>query len=850
MRHHSLATSIAFILTPLALALQTTSVGAQDARLELEEIIVTAQRRAENVLEVPISISVETAASLQKKGITTLEGMSLQTPSLITQDAGRISSVAIRGLGSAGLDSVESSVGIYIDDIYFGRSRLSRNPLFDMDRIEVLRGPQGTLYGRNTIAGAIAMHTARPTSEFSARILAEMGNLNSHKAEGYISGPLTDTLAVRLAAMNSRRGRYLDNEIGPDGGGQDTEGYRVSATWNPTEKLSVFGKYETMVHEQVGIFDQLVGDPFGVWASHPGIDVKRDHHQQVNGIGPQALHHPGGYFTSESAALHLNWELSGGYNLKSVSGWSEYDARSRDWITASPDSALTINGLTDRVEYWSQELRLESPDDRRFRFLAGAFVDYYDLKTLPRAHDRAVMNLGVNVLPGVVQGLASNPALGFLGGSQADVAAGFADGTREYLRLSTWSGDPATGVSNLDQVIKTWSVFFEGQYEFNPQWRLSLGIRYTAESNATRMSKGTFYTNGLGLPWGSFPDANEIAASAIAANPALAPWGPYLPSIYDGVLSQPIAPGLVFSNMPLLMAAPSGTPLAKDRIKENHWIPSLKLQYFPSDEAMYYLTIATGYKAGGFNSSNINVYTRAGDTFDGEKSVAVEVGGKLTLLEGRGQFNFALFHTRFDDMQASSITPQGAATVVNAAKAVSQGIEVDTTWRISEALTAGAAWAWLDAHYKDSEELTCGAYMKALRQAQGEDFTFTPCTFRLDKLPNGKDELQRAPKNTYTLWAEYRSALSDAWELQMFASLNYRDKVTTMLDASLWTQSITILNARVALNQTRGDWTVALYGNNLLDDDGLLLLQENSGGAVKGIITTPRTWGLQFIKNW
>ena len=158
--------SALFILTPLAFALQTGSVFAQDSSFTLEEIIVTAQRRAENVLEVPISMTVETAASLQKKGVTTLEGLSLQTPSLVTQDGGRISSVAIRGLGSAGLDTVESSVGIYIDEIYYGRSRLSRNPLFDMDRIEVLRGPQGTLYGRNTTGGAVQLVTKRPADEF------------------------------------------------------------------------------------------------------------------------------------------------------------------------------------------------------------------------------------------------------------------------------------------------------------------------------------------------------------------------------------------------------------------------------------------------------------------------------------------------------------------------------------------------------------------------------------------------------------------------------------------------------------------------------------------------------------
>lgn len=849
MRHHPSARLLSFALTPLAFSLATTTAIAQDTpSLGLEEIIVTAQRRAENVLEVPISMTVETADTLQKKGITTLQALSLQTPSLITQDGGRVSYVSIRGLGTGGLDTMESSVGIYIDEVYFGRSRLSRNPLFDMERIEVLRGPQGTLYGRNTIAGAISMHTARPTSEFSARLLAETGNLDSHKFEGSISGPITDNFAVRMAALNSRRGAYLKNELGPDGGGQETEGYRLSASWNPVESLSVFGKYETMVHENVGTYDQLVGDPFGVFAGYPGIDVKANRKQQVSGTGLQALKHPGGYFQSESAALHLNWDLAGGYALKSVTGWSTYDARSRDWISASPDSALTINGMTERVDYWSQELRFESPDDRPFRFLGGVFVDRYEVETLPRAGDFAAINIAGSVLPGFVQSLIAN-------GMPASIAQGFAAGTAEAFRLITPSGDPTTGTSNLKQDIKTWSVFFEAQYDFNPQWRLTAGARYARETDDTTMAKGTFYRDGLGRPWGQLPSGAEIAAAAIAADPMLA-YVPGLDAIYDSVLSNPLDPrypppwGPTVADLPSMIAAPSGTPIAKDRIKESRWMPSVKLQYFPHDDAMYYLTVSTGFKAGGFNSSNINAYTRAGDTFSGEKSIALEIGTKLTLLDGRAVVNAAVFRTHFKDMQASTITPQGASQVVNAARAVVQGFEIDGVLRISESLTAGASWAWLDAHYTDSEELGCGAYMKALRQSRGEDFSTTQCTFRLDKLPSGKDDLQRSPRNTAGIWGEFRHAVSNDWEMQIYAALSYREKNSTTLDDYLWAGSVTNLNARFALNDLHNGWTVALFGDNLLDDDALILHQENSGGAVKGIITTPRTWGLQLVKNW
>ena len=838
------------ILTAITVAVAAGPAPAQDNKLALEEVIVTAQKRVQSAQDVPIAMTVETGDTLQKKGITTLEGLSYQTPSLYSQDGGRVSSLAIRGLGSPGLDTVESSVGIYIDEIYFGRSRLSRNPLFDMERIEVLRGPQGTLYGRNTIAGAISMYTARPTSEFEASILAEGGNLDSYKFEGYLSGPLIGGLSGRFAALNSERGTYLDNEIGPDGGGQDTEGYRGSLLWEPSDSFEVFAKYEHMNHENEGIFDQLVSDPFGVWADYPGIDLKQDDNQQVSGTGLQSLRNPGGNFSSDSAAIDVTWDIAGDYRLRSVTGWTKYDARSKDYITASPEDSLTINGMTERTEYWSQELRIESPADRRFHFIAGGFFDNYDTFTIPRANNFASLNLGGQVLGPTVAGLeeALVPIFGPVG---VNIADGYATGTQESFRLITPSGDPVSGKSNLDQVIQTWSVFFEGTFEFSDKWHGVLGVRYLEEENSVKLAKGTYYRNGDGLPWGAFPTGSEITAAAQAADPALAALpAALLDQVYDGVNANEIAPGVPFTSLPLLIAAPGGTPRASDSIEDEQVIPSGKLQYFHSDDSMFYLTVATGFKAGGFNSSNINTYTREGDSFDNEDALSVEVGGKLTLLDGSAQFNFAVFRTEFDDLQVSTITPQGASTVLNASSAVTQGIEIDATWRLTDAITIGGAYAYLDAEYEDSEELSCGGYQQRVREQAGEDFSEMPCTFLLDDQPSGSNELQRAPEHTASLWGEYFAPVSGAMDLQVYGGVTYRDESSTSLDNYFYADDLTMFNGRIALYHNPGQWSVALFGNNLLDEDGLVLHQDNSGGAVKGIITTPRTYGLQLVKQF
>ena len=855
MRHTTSVSLARFRLLPLVLAVAAGGVAAQD-KLVLEEIIVTAQKREQQIQDVPISMTVDTAELLQKKGISTLEGLSNQTPSLVIQDGGRVSSVAIRGLGSPGLDTVESSVGIYVDEVYFGRSRLSRNPLFDMDRIEVLRGPQGTLYGRNTIAGAISMHTARPSDEFEGRVLAETGNIDSYKYEGYLSGPLTDTLSGRVAAMAAHRGGYLENSEGPDGGGQDTEAFRASLAWNPADALSVFAKYDHMNHRNNGIYDQLVADPFGVWANYPGIDLKKDDKQQVGGTGAQNIADSvGGYYVSDIFAVQANWDMDSGYSLKSITGYNKYDARSRDYITASPVDSLTINGLTERTEYLSQELRLESPSDQPFRFIAGVFADSYKMHTLPRDGQYAALNLGGSVLPNFVKGISTSPALGFLNnfgpGTQAKVAQGFANGTQESFRLFTPAGSPDGRTSNLTQDIETWSAYFEGTYEFNEQWQLILGVRYTDETNKVKMAKGTYYVNGDDLPWGAFPTGAQIAATAVAADPSLAAVpAPLLAAIYGGTANTPIGGGRTVKDLPLLIAAAGGTPRAMDEITKDQFIPSAKLQYFYDDNTMFYLTVASGFKAGGFNSSNINTYSRATDSFESEDALAIEIGGKFTLLDGAAQLNVAVFRTQFDDLQVSTITPQGAATVINAAGAITQGLELDGSWRMSEAVTLGASYAYLDAFYDDSIPLTCGGYQKAIRTQAGEVFTATnPCTFLLDDQPSGDDSMQRAPENTVTIWGEYYAPVSGDWDLQLYGALNYRDESSTSLENYFYADDLTLLSGRVALVNDTSGWSVALFGNNLLDDDGLVLTQDNSGGAVKGIITTPRTYGLQLTKN-
>ncbi len=856
---HRLSIPVKSLIAISVAAAASTTAFAQN-RLMLEEIIVTAQKRAENAIDVPISMAIETGESLEKKGILDLQTLSINTPGLYLQDGGRTSQVAMRGLGSPGLDSVESSVGFYIDGVYFGRSRLSRNPLFDMERIEVLRGPQGTLYGRNTIAGAINMITAKPSDEFEGRFLIEgsAGDIDNHKFEAYVSGPIVDGLSGRLSVLNSRRGSYLENsEPGPDGGGQDTEGYRGSLRWQPNDAFDLTFKYEHMNHANLGSYAQLSGNPFNAPALQgiANVDVAIDRNQQVGGTGINNLRDKvGGFYTSDVASVNATWDINDGLRLTSVTGYYDYDAQSRDYITASPVDTLTIAGLTDNYEYWSQELRLESTGDGPFNFIAGVFADNYKLTTKPddAANEFAALTLGGPVLGPTAAGLAASPVIqAIFPGLAQNVADGFANGLADGFTLVTPSGSPDGSQSNLEQDITTWSVFFEGTYEFNEQWHLTAGIRYTDEENETVLAKGTFYRNGAGDPWGQLPSGAELATAAVANDAALAGREGILGLVYQGTLDSEIAPGVPFSFLPFAIGAPAGTPIARpEPITEDSITPSLKLQYFASDDSMYYLSVVTGFKAGGFNSSNILAFTVEGDTFQSEDALAFEIGGKWTLGGGRGTLTAALFRTDFDDLQVGTITAQGASSVVNAASAVSQGLELDTAWRISESLTIGGSYSFLDAHYTDSNTLNCNGFQTQTRILAGDLAPGAPCTFRLDEQFSGNNDLQRAPEHTASAFIEHNTSIAEGWNLQSYVGANYRDEANTSIENILRSDSMLLVNARFALYNEPGDWSLSIYGNNLTDDRGLVLRQDNSGTAEKGIITTPRIWAVQFSKNF
>ncbi len=767
-------------LLAVAIAGVCGAARAQDSSsVVLEELILTASKREQTAKDVPIAVAVETGESLARKNIRDLEQLSLATPGLYVEQGGLTSTLAIRGLGSPGLDTVESSVGTYVDGVYLQRNRISRSPLFDMQRVEVLRGPQGTLYGRNTIAGALNLSSAKPTHETTGHLQVESGNYNQHWTEGYVSGSLSDSVQGRLAVMNSRRGAWMENDApgGEDGGGQDSEAYRLSFRLMPADSLELLLKYEHQVHQQTGLLDQMIRMPgvSDMAALLPGFPEQQlDEHGNNGASGPFAAfslgEHPGQKTSADLLSLQANYALNDRYSLISITGLNQIDASRQMDIDATPYDAIHMNGV-DRFDSISQELRLEAYVDDNFSYIAGLYAD--QLKRDPK-------------------GTAAISSAFFLQSTGQPVA-----GSNPYAGIISPLKDTEDNNS--------WSLYWEGSWEFAPHWNAIGGLRFGQETKEIYKHYGYTALDGS-------------------------------PTSYTAILNN--------VGFELKSFAPSDTPSLSDERTEELVTPSFKLQYQPDADSMYYASASAGAKSGGYNLDDtqaLDYSTLHSIEFDKEKAVALELGSKFLLLDGAAHLNVALFYTDFEDLQAATVSPQNTAAVINIPSAVSQGAEIDGAIRLTESLTVGGSYAYLDARYKDFDNAPCAlpnlqAFFLADPMAP-----LANCTQSLDG-----DELQHAPENSASTYLSHKLPLGSL-SLESNISLNFRDSSSLSLANDLYSDELTTLNARVTLASKQDQWAITAYGNNLTDEDGLVEAQRVSGvglDVVKGIRMAPRSYAL------
>lgn len=468
----------------LAMAsIAVTCAAAQDTDdSRIDTITVTAQKRAENVQEVPISISAYGSEFIEDSGVENLQDIALYSPNfnISTASSATNQRITIRGVGSVSNNAIEPSVGVFIDGVYYPRSGSVVGNLIDLETIEVLRGPQGTLFGRNTPVGALNIRTKDASkNEFESSFQAGFGSQSSYNIGGSISGPLSDSVAFRISGKYSDRDGYGTNLLtGENFGEKDDLNIRGKLDFELSPQLNVilsadYGEFnyggqtvELLNGTQPATFLPTLAALFGPDATNLLTSDPFDHdiyqeHDEVTEDEQWGMSLTGAYV------------LNSGHTIKSITAYREWDAFVVEQALRLPADILP-RVTNYSTETFSQELQLISPGGEKFDYVAGLF--FYD-ETYIIDQD---FDFGADACIPVVFALTGSSAAAQSCAAQPQIDA---------------------SDSEFDQDLQSFAVYGQGTWNFNDQWSATLGGRYTTDDktgNYTNVVNNTFIT-ALGL---------------------------------------------------------------------------------------------------------------------------------------------------------------------------------------------------------------------------------------------------------------------------------------------------------------------------------------------------------------
>lgn len=365
-----------------AMAQTSNQISTETQATAVQDIVVTAQRRAEAAQKVGLALTVVSGEDLDKRNIQTVNDLENTVPSLEvdSQLGGGQPQFRIRGVGLTDYAANNTStVGVYVDEVAYPYGVMTQGLLFDIARIEVLRGPQGTLYGRNTTGGAVSVITSAPTEQLQAGFTASYGSYDAAKLEGYLSGPLTETLSARLAVAAETGGAWqYHRDTGEELGAKDTKAARLRLNWRPTAQTDVDLNLHYSKDDSDGRGLRLVTQPFtsGGGRVYPVDTAHRitgwgisPYFAQLIGVSPDAK--PFRDNEGKGASLRLNHDL-GWATLTAIGSYEAFDRNElNDWDATASNEAGTY--FFNDIETVSQEVRLASPTGGRLQWMAGLY---------------------------------------------------------------------------------------------------------------------------------------------------------------------------------------------------------------------------------------------------------------------------------------------------------------------------------------------------------------------------------------------------------------------------------------------------------------------------------------------
>ncbi len=841
-----------YVFAVLSGSLLTTPAIAQDD--VFEEIIVTATKRPENVMKVPLAVTAVTGQQLQASGIKDMFDLQQNVPGLIVgqSQTATTSNFAIRGIGSTSNNfGVESSVGLYVDNVYRSRQSSIINELVDIEAVEVLRGPQGTLFGKNTPAGAIQIRTVAPsTDSVDAYFEATAGDYGLFRVAGAANIPLSDTTALRGTVFVSQRDGYVDDDnFGADfHNDRDRQGFRLQLGYEPSDtfNMRIIADYAEIdetccvalsrvdslysraslagvpVNGTDAVFLNLGGtvytdfpypQPFlDALAPLPGTVVTGvgfDQYRTGYDSAPVSENEDSGL------SAELNWTMGNGMILTSISAYRAFDTY--DSIDGDfTDTPIFVRDNRAEQSSFSQEFRLSGEFGDGGHWVAGAYYFGQEIESVTDTFAGPLFNTYAQI---------TNPQLMALVDGIALFLQAIPPGT---LPPQAQPFDANTFAKNdFKQDQDGYAVFGQIDIPMGDKLELTLGGRYTDE---TKDITGVFTDSSVGPP----PDPVAILTAIAAAQ-----GGDF--SLLGDLLPV-LQPNVSWGNYSLVELSPR--PNINETLSDDQTTGTVKMTFFPNDDSMLYASYSTGFKSGGTNTDRIN--PTFSTLFGAETSDSIELGYKGDL--GPVRLAVALYQTDFEDFQANTFTGTGF-NLQNAGEVETSGIEIEALWRPTENFELQAFYAHNEADYADFRVGTC--------------WDTTPFhTGVPDPAPPGIDP-EQCDRTGYPVPynPEDRAFIAATQDfpignniLFIRAEYSYASEAFTDGDLDPLTQqdSFGLLNLRVGMDIESWNSTLTLWGRNVTDErwysgsfDAPIQL-----GRMNSYPSEPATYGVTFQMNF
>ncbi len=755
---------------------------AQTDRATVPTIVVTAQRREQELQSVPLAVSALNADMIEDLNARDIRDLTGQVPNFVISEISigpGLTQVSLRGVNSQDPEkSFDPAVGVFIDGIYLGTSAFNLLDGFDLERIEVLRGPQGTLFGRNTTGGAVNAFRTRPTGENGMKAKAVFGSHGRRDAQAIGNVAVSDTLSVKLSGFSFMDDGLWDNRSGGATGEKNRYGASFRALWAPTETFDLDFIYDVAwdASELVPYIPRGVatvtplpyrivqttfptaatvvpGAPADRFCTIPGGSCRQDDFSFSNVTDPH-------FMKANMSAYTLtgNWSPNDSYDVTAIFGYRESEESVFIDFDGTNRTVFNVARLQEYSQY-SGEVRIASKFDGPINFVAGLF-HFHSEYTLAQA-----IKLDASMVAPV-------PLLG--------------------LAFVAGSGDEDS------HEAQTTALFAQMDWQFAPKWNLTLGGRMSWDEK-------TVFTRFVGSPAG-FNAAAYNVASGIPAN---------RPITSQGGASADWA----------------------------EFTPRIALNYQMSDNVLLYASATRGYNAGGF-SARAGTVPDVTTPFNPEFINAYEVGFKSDLFDRRARLNVAFFYNDYSDKQEEAIQPGPpptftSTTVRNVSGARIMGLEIEGSAVFSDQFRVDASLGWMDAEYTDYIGFVSNAqYVSTPAQPAGTLLRADLSGLKLRRTPELTASLSphfETDVGIGTLSARATIRYVDEQFAEFFNDPRGLIPAQTTTDASI---------TYAFGGPDRDTARLTLFGKNLSDNQKVSSFTNSLVDF--GTVAPPRTWGVEL----